>query len=141
MDYSGAAYAKAHQGEESGIVIAGESDFGARKVVLFQLPAGAQQSPFARNLAAALTPLGIIASPIAATMGGDDIRPLARAGVPVVSLRQNGLDYFDIHHTSDDTLDKVDAAELAQATAAWAAFTHLAAEMDVDFRAMATQQR
>ena len=40
--------------------------------------------------------------------GGDDIRKLQKAGVPVVSLRQDGLDYFDTHHTADDTLDKID---------------------------------
>jgi hypothetical protein len=28
--------------------------------------------------------------------------------VPAVSLRQDGLDYFDTHHTADDTLDKID---------------------------------
>ena len=55
--------------------------------------------------------------------------------MPVAYLAQNGLDYFDIHHTADDTLDKIDARELAQATAVWAAFTYLAAESDVDFRA------
>jgi hypothetical protein len=40
--------------------------------------------------------------------GGDDIRELQKAGVPAVSLRQDGLDYFDTHHTADDTLDKID---------------------------------
>ena len=36
------------------------------------------------------------------------MRGLQKAGVPVTSLRQNGLDYFDTHHTADDTLDKID---------------------------------
>ncbi len=30
------------------------------------------------------------------------------------SLRQDGLDYFDTHHTADDTLDKVDPQQLAR---------------------------
>jgi hypothetical protein len=29
--------------------------------------------------------------------------------------------YFDLHHTPDDTLDKIDPAALAQNVAAWAA--------------------
>jgi carboxypeptidase Q len=32
-----------------------------------------------------------------------------------VSLRQDGLDYFDTHHTADDTLDKIDPKQLDQA--------------------------
>jgi hypothetical protein len=57
-----------------------------------------------------------------------------RAGVPIVSLQQDGLDYFDIHHTADDTFDKIDPAQLAQNLAVWAMFTYLAAESDIDFR-------
>jgi len=38
----------------------------------------------------------------------------------VVDLNQDGTHYFDLHHTPDDTLDKVDPAELAQNVAAWA---------------------
>jgi carboxypeptidase Q len=59
---------------------------------------------------------------------------LQKAGVPVASLRQDGLDYFDTHHTADDTLDKIDPKQLNQAVAIWSAFTYLAAASDVDFR-------
>jgi hypothetical protein len=38
MDFSGAAYAKAHEGEIGKIVVAGEADFGARIVYSVQLP-------------------------------------------------------------------------------------------------------
>ena len=66
--------------------------------------------------------------------GGEDIRDLQKAGVPVVSLRQDGLDYFDTHHTADDTLDKIDPKQLAQAVGVWTVFTYLVATSDVDFR-------
>ena len=65
------------------------------------------------------------------------MRGLGAAGVPVASLRQDGLDYFDTHHTADDTLDKVDPQQLARAAAAWVAFTDLALETDIDFRKLA----
>jgi len=42
--------------------------------------------------------------------------------------------YFDVHHTADDTLDKVDREQLHQNVAAWAALVWLAADGDVDFR-------
>jgi carboxypeptidase Q len=54
-----------------------------------------------------------------------------------VSLRQDGLDYFDTHHTADDTLDKIDPKQFAQAVGVWTAFTYLVATSDVDFRSSA----
>ncbi|HRK64846.1 MAG TPA: hypothetical protein PLN53_10660, partial [Terricaulis sp.] len=57
-----------------------------------------------------------------------------RAGVPVADLSQDGLDYFDLHHTADDTLDKIDPEALRQNVAAWATFAYLAAEMDWVYR-------
>ena len=74
----------------------------------------------------------------AALGGGDDIRDLQKAGVPAISLRQDGMDYFDTHHTADDTLDKIDPRQLNQAVAVWSVFTYLAAASDVDFRSLAT---
>jgi hypothetical protein len=138
MDYSGAAYAKAHADELSHIVLASESDFGARKVYTFLAPAGSAQTPFIRTLADTLTPLGIFLGRDPALQAGDDIAAMHKAGVPVISMRQNGLDYFDIHHTADDTFDKVDPQELSQAIAAWAATAYLAAQSDLDFRKLAS---
>jgi hypothetical protein len=47
--------------------------------------------------------------------------------VPAISLRQDGTRYFDIHHTADDTLDKVESSQLQQNVAAWAAILSVAA--------------
>ena len=43
-------------------------------------------------------------------------------------------DYFDLHHTPNDTLDKVGPRQLDQNVAAYAAFLYLAAESDAVFR-------
>jgi len=69
--------------------------------------------------------------------GETDIGPSVEAGVPAFDLRQDGTRYFDIHHTPDDTLDKIDRQQLDQNVAAWAALVWLAADSDVDFRAHA----
>ncbi|MGK0266972.1 MAG: carboxypeptidase Q, partial [Maricaulis sp.] len=53
---------------------------------------------------------------------------------------QDGMDYFDLHHTPDDTLDKIDPDALAQNVAAYVALIYLAANMDVDFRSPATEE-
>ena len=42
--------------------------------------------------------------------------------------------YFDLHHTPNDTFDKIDPAQLHQNVAAWAALLWLIADSDVDFR-------
>jgi Zn-dependent M28 family amino/carboxypeptidase len=134
MDFSGAAYARAHQGETAKIVLASEADFGARNVYSVQLPAGAAASEFGKTLDRIVAPLGTYLDRRPALSGGDDIRGLQKAGVPVASLRQDGSDYFDTHHTADDTLDKIDPKQLDQAVAVWSAFAYLAAASDVDFR-------
>jgi len=141
MNFSGAAYAQAHQGEAGKIVVASEADFGARNVYSVQLPAGAAAGEFGRTLDRIIAPLGANLDRRSALGGGDDIRELQKTGVPVASLRQDGLDYFDTHHTADDTLDKIDPKQLAQAVAVWSVFTYLAAASDVDFRSLAPAQK
>ncbi len=44
--------------------------------------------------------------------GGSDLAPLLSAGVPVMDLWTDRRDYFWFHHTSADTVDKVDPTEL-----------------------------
>ncbi len=133
--FSGKAYAAAHGDEAARIVVAGESDFGARAAYAIQLPSAVQKSAFVNSLTAAMAPIGVFIDRKPAEFGGADIEGLEKLGVPVISVRQNGLDYFDYHHTADDTFDKVDRTELAEATAAWAAWVWLAANSDTDFRA------
>lgn len=113
----GRAYFTAHGGERHAAAM--ESDFGADRVwrVDFKLPAG--HEALSDRIASTLSPLGIAPSRLAAG-GGSDIEPLVKAGVPVVDLQQDGTRYFDIHHTADDTLDKVNRAQLQQNVSAWA---------------------
>ncbi|WP_030541859.1 M28 family peptidase [Sphingobium sp. DC-2] len=118
------AYFAAHASERH--VLAMESDFGADRIWRVDFGFGKGQEAIARRIADALGPLGIAASRVAAG-GGADIEPLVKSGVPVIDLQQDGTRYFDIHHTRDDTLDKVDPAQLQQNVAAWAVTLHLAA--------------
>ena len=117
-------------------VIAGESDFGADRVYALGLPPGAQNSDFARAAARVLYPIGVLPSPQPELHGGADVGPLAEVGVPMFGLNQDGSRYFDLHHTADDTLDKIDPEQLSQNVAAWAGLVWLIADSDVDFRAM-----
>ena len=71
-------------------------------------------------IAAALAPLGIVTGSFDSAEGSD-IGPTLADGLPGVGLSQDGTRYFDVHHTPDDTLDKIDPAQLRQNVAAWTA--------------------
>ncbi len=57
--------------------------------------------------------------------------------MPIFLLNQDGTKYFDVHHTANDTLDKIDRAALSQNVAAWTTLVWLAADSDIDFRSLA----
>jgi Zn-dependent M28 family amino/carboxypeptidase len=69
-----------------------------------------------------------------ATGGGPDTGPLVQQGVPAFRLAQDGTDYFDVHHTADDVLERIDPKNLDQNVAAWAALLWMIADSDLDFR-------
>lgn len=132
--HGGAAYARMHESELPRHIVASESDFGAGRVWRLQTRFNPGAGAYGRALHASLAPLGITLGGNDAS-GGPDMGATREKGVPVVTLSQNGLDYFDYHHTPDDTLDKIDPAALRQNVQAWVTFVYLAAEMDWDFRA------
>jgi carboxypeptidase Q len=120
-------------------VIASESDFGAGRIYSFNLPAGMSGTALAREATRVLAPLAIHFDAAPAVSGGPDVVPLVQRGVPAFRLNQDGTDYFDVHHTPDDVIDRIDPASLDQNVAAWAALLWLIADSDVDFRAAAGQ--
>ncbi|MCK7594973.1 M28 family peptidase [Pseudomarimonas salicorniae] len=114
-------------------VFAMESDFGAGRIHGFRAGIHAEKWPELERLAGVLAPLGI---EVDRSPGGPgpDILPLWEGGVPWGALRQDGTDYFDYHHTADDTLDKIDPKALDQQVAAYAALTWAIADSDIDLR-------
>jgi len=132
--FGGHAYATNHQTELSQHVLAGESDLGTDRIYSFALPVATTPAEFAKTVLRVLTPIGVLASEHPPEDVGADVGPVVEAGVPAFQLSQDAMHYFDIHHTPDDTLDKVDRAQLDQNVAAWAALVWLAADGDVEFR-------
>ena len=133
-DFGGNSYATNHASELARHVLAGESDFGADRIYAVGLPAAANHGDFADQVLRVLAPLGILAESAPQGEVGADVSPMQVQGVPGFALKQDGTRYFDIHHTPDDTLDKVDRAQLDQNVAAWAALAWLAADSEVQFR-------
>ena len=81
-----------------------------------------------------VAPLGIEWSDANDAKGASDMSVLGRAGMPALNLMQNSNDYFDYHHTPNDTFDKIIPEDMRYLTAAYATLFYLAAEMDIDFR-------
>ncbi|HEX4387025.1 MAG TPA: M28 family peptidase [Steroidobacteraceae bacterium] len=133
-EFGGHSYADNHLAELPNHVLAGESDLGSDRVYSLTLPPAVAKGDFADSVRRVLTPIGVLFSRRAEADFGADVEPSIKAGVPGVALAQDASRYFDIHHTSDDTLDKVDRAQLDQNVAAWAALAWLAADSDLDFR-------
>jgi carboxypeptidase Q len=122
--FGGEAYARAHGTEPH--AVAAESDFGADNIwrVRTNLPDSAK--PVADRLAAGLAPLGIVRGKTPAD-GGGDIDPIMARGVGTITLDQSGQRYFDYHHTPEDTLERIDPAQLRQNVAVWTAMLAITA--------------
>lgn len=117
--WGGKAYGEAHKGTPHALAM--ESDFGAGRVWRVDVKLADADKPLRDALVAALMPLGITAGRDPASGGADVGAIIAAQNLAVVDLQQDGSDYFDLHHTADDTLDKIDPAALRQNVAAWTA--------------------
>jgi len=129
--YGGKVYAAQFKADVAKHQLVAESDFGAGRIYGFNTGAAAHAKAAVVQIAEALKPLGI------ETMNkggaGPDVGSIAAEGAAWAWLGQDGTDYFDYHHTPDDTLDKIDPAALAQNTAAYAVFAYLAASAEGGF--------
>ena len=114
--FGGLDYQRRH-GKEPHYAMA-ESDFGAGRVWKVDSRLGKDREAEAKALQAGLAPLGIVPGSLVVT-DGSDIGPMLTDGHHGVTLNQDGMRYIDLHHTSDDTLDKVDLGDLRQNVAAW----------------------
>lgn len=127
------AYVAAHREKIDRYVIGTEADAGDGPVYRFATRVDPAALPALELVHRALRPLGVVPGDNAAS-GGPDMTPFRQAGMPVIDLDHDVTDYFDIHHTPDDTLAKVDPAHLDQAVAAYATFAYLAARSTGTFR-------
>jgi hypothetical protein len=101
-----------------------EADFGAGRPVRFDTNVPPADLPFFERIGRKLASSGVERGKTE-TSGGADIEPLKALGVPIIAISQDGTTYFDLHHTPNDTLDKVDPAAPDATIDAYA----LAAEM------------
>lgn len=127
-----AAYALAHKAELPQHTVATEADGGDGAPTGLSYLGGPEQLAAVAPIAQLLAPLGV-GAPEQADHHGADLTPLRAAGVPMVSVHQDATRYFDVHHSADDTYDKIRPDQLARATAAFATVTYAAADSPSSF--------
>ena len=110
------AYSAAHINEP--IAVAFESDFGADRIWRFESNFREENAELHNRLAASVARFGVANSTIVAR-GGADINIARDQGTAIIDLQQDGTRYFELHHTPDDTPDKIDPVQLRQNVAVW----------------------
>jgi len=136
----GSAYLEANRGELENHIIGTESDFGAGRAWQMNAQVSKEGQAVVDLIGQLVAPIGIVRGNMDKAGSGPDLTPMVRAGLPSFRFTQDGMDYFDLHHTPDDTLDKIEPAALDQNVAAFVVFAWLAANSTVDFRRAAPSQ-
>lgn len=125
-------YAKQLGDEVDRHVLAMEADVGQGPVWRIRSKVAPDALPAIAAMHSVLQPINIERGDNEAS-GGADVDPLRALGVPILDLSLDASLYFDVHHTENDTLLKVDPKILDQSVAAFAVAAYLAATKQEDF--------
>lgn len=133
-------YARLVGDEAARHVLAMEADLGGGAVWRVQSLVAPEAVAAVDAIREALKPLALEAGANDAH-GGSDLGPLHALGVPLLDLAQDATNYFDVHHTVDDTLPKIDGKTLNQVVAAYAVAAYMAASKNGDFGRLPMQEK
>lgn len=120
-------YRDAHRAELDKHVMAMESDNGVFDPRGIGVTAGEGGMTITADIARLLAPIG--ADSATANGGGADTGPIGALGVPTMSPIVDGTRYFWYHHSSADTIDKLDPGEMAECVALMAVYAYVVADM------------
>lgn len=129
-------YVRAHKEDHNDFenaILGAEWDSGTGRIVDFEPGVGPMSLNVMREIGAVLAPYGVATLPTNTAKGQSDMSALGNAGMPAVNLGMEPTNYFDFHHTSNDTLDKVDMDAITHNAAIYAMFAYMAAAVDVDY--------
>jgi carboxypeptidase Q len=123
----GTAYLERYRSKLDNHVMMLESDSGVLKPTGFGFSGSASARATIQQIASLLTAIGT--DGVGSSGGGADIEPSVEAGrIPAMSLEGAG-NYFLLHHTEADTVDKIDPKDMARASAAIAVLAYIVADM------------
>ncbi len=109
-------------------VLAIESDRGGFTPRGFTTKAGPASRAILEPIGRVLEPYG--AGALVAGGGGADIAPMEASGVPTLGYLPDCQRYFDLHHSEQDTIDKVHPRELQLGAATMAAMAYIIADLE-----------
>jgi Zn-dependent M28 family amino/carboxypeptidase len=126
------AYVAAYTDQVDKHVLGLESDLGAFRPYGLTARVAPDKLPLVRTIQSVLEPLGVAYLGTEAS-GGADVGQLRPLGMPVMDLKTDAGTYFDLHHTANDTFDKVDPQLVRVNVAAFTVIAYLAAEAEGGF--------
>jgi carboxypeptidase Q len=131
------AYAAATDQQIDRHVLGFEADFGAGPVWRLSSRVQPEQLPAVDQIFKALAPLKLARGDNEAR-GGADLDGLTRSGLALLEPNLDGTNYFDVHHTANDTMGAIDPAALRQSVAAFAVTVWLGARYPGDWQRVVT---
>jgi len=123
----GQGYRKQHSGELPLHDLAMELDMGVLPLRGFGFRGSPDATETIQQIASLLTSIG--ATGVNDKFDGADVNPMGSDNVPLIALDVDDQNYFYIHHTSADTVDKVDPGDLSRCIAATAVMAYVAADL------------
>lgn len=106
-----------------------ESDSGPGMIYAFGGHWNADAGAAVKQMYDVIAPLGIEFEPLKGE-AESEMGLMQDRGVAAAAFSHDASEYFDLHHTPDDTLDKIDPKALKQNTAAYAAVALMAANAE-----------
>ena len=123
----GQGYRDAHKADIDKHMLAIESDGGVFKPQGFSFSGSDAALEIVKQIATLLD--RIEAGAIVKGGAGSDVAPINALGVPGLGLNVDGTKYFWYHHTEADTIEKLDAHEMALCVATMAVMAYVVADM------------
>ena len=123
----GLGYRDAHRAQLDKHQLVIESDNGVFRPNGFRFQGSDAALATMRQISRLLEP--IQATKMDKGEGEADVGPMIALGVPGLGLDVDGTRYFWYHHSSADTIDKLDPAEMNKCIAAMAVVAYVAADM------------
>ncbi|MDG1438480.1 MAG: M20/M25/M40 family metallo-hydrolase [Emcibacteraceae bacterium] len=115
-------------------ILGAEWDSGTGRIINFAPGVGSTSLEVVREIGAVLAPYGVATLMTNSAKGQSDMSALGNAGMPAINLGSERTNYFDFHHTPNDTLDKVNIPAITHNAAIYAMFAYMAATVDVDYK-------
>lgn len=128
--YGAKAYGERHRGEKHALAM--ESDDGADRPTRFTVNVHEEGQPAVQRLTELLRPLGVLPGG-GKSDGGGDVGVMVEQGASAMGIQQDLTRYFDFYHSAEDTFDKIDPDQLAQAVAAWTCMLAVTSGYDGNF--------